>query len=356
MNHDGVNWLAEQPQLASTFGTVCIDEMTAFKNRRAARSTAINKVLSLAGPANRIGISGTPNSNFITDIWHPVFLIDGGDRLSESFMEFQDTVCIAVYNPHATKSGAKWEPKQGAEEDVALLLSDINIRYTIDECLDLPEQSTRTYVCKISKPHRQAYNEYRIQAMLEIGDQVSSAKHAGVKVHRLLQTASGIVYDDDGQAMLIDTQRMRDVVQMVEDREHPCLVVFQWKPQKRELEYLLGRVGIPYGVIDGSVPQQVRTDCIRAFQEGKLKVLLIQPQAAAHGLTLTAASTVVWVSPTYSPELYIQTNARVRRPGQKRNTEVIHMMAPGTVEGRAYAALQLKIGRIQDMLKYLWEL
>ena len=360
MNHDGVKWLDENlspykgiGEFLKDFSTLCVDEFTAFKNHSSQRSKALAEVVGGRDFPNRVFMSGTPNANDITDIWHPMLCLDDGERLGDSFIGFRDVMCTAKFNPHAGVAGASWEPKPGAEQDLALLLADINVRHRIEDCLDLPPQSVRWVKAPLSRKSMRLYKELAAEALLMVGDETVSAQHAGAKAMKLLQAAAGLVYSDTGKSATLETKRLDLAVDMVRDAPHPSLVMYQWDMQEKHLSLQLDAYKVTHATISGKVSQPVRAQAVRDMQEGRLKCILMQPAAAAHGLTLTAAKTVIWASPTYRSELYVQANARVRRPGQNANTEVIHMHAPGTVEHHVYNLLGKKVMRITDLLALL---
>ena len=146
-NHDAVKWLAKNPDVLDQFTMLCIDEFTAFKNANSQRSKA---ALAISHRFDRVvAMSGTPNSNSITDIWHPAMLVDGGERLGRRFYTFRQQVCTPIHNGF----GIEWRDKEDAEETVAVAIGDISIRFELEQCIDMPEQSTHRMYTTLPKPY-----------------------------------------------------------------------------------------------------------------------------------------------------------------------------------------------------------
>ncbi len=354
MNHDATVWLNKQKRnWLQGFSTICIDEFTAFKHRRSQRSRALASIMRKHNIQYRIAMSGTPNGNTITDIWHPVFLVDDGASLGSTFRSFENSVCTAIFNPHNKKTHCSMVPRPGAEKTVALLLQGINIRFALKDCLDLPDQSVRELAVPLSKYHQDAYRVFSRDALLDIKNQRTTGVHAASKAQRLLQLASGVVYDDQRATINVDLKRIQVATDYV-NQVDTSIVVFIWHCQRDFLARSLRAKNIPFAILDGDTPRGQREGIIRKFQEGShYKTLLLHPAAAGYGITLTAANTLIWLSPTYNAEHYLQTNARIHRAGQNRNTEVVHMYSPGTGEKRVYGLLQNKLLRLESMLTAL---
>jgi SNF2 family DNA or RNA helicase len=184
---------------------------------------------------------------------------------------------------------------------------------------------------------------------------VINAVNAAVLITKLLQIASGTVYDESGAYVNIEGDRYQLINDLVAARSH-SLVFFNWKHQADCLEELFRKNKITCCRIDGTVPQKDRVKIIRDYQKGFYQVCLAQPQSAAHGITLTRATTAIWVSPTYNLELFLQGNRRIYRAGQDRKTETILVTAKGTIEETVYAKLEQKDLRQADFLHILKQL
>lgn len=348
-NHDAAGWVLEYINALPSFDLLVIDEATAFKHRTAQRSKAMARVAHRI--PNRILMSGTPSPNGVLDLWHQYYILDGGQRLGTSFWRFRSITC----EPHQVGPAAnhvKWVPKPGAEEAVADLVSDITIRYKLEECLDLPAnvQYTRPFV--LSPTLRRAYERLRDEMRLELATGAVTAVNAASKLQKLLQLLSGSVYDDRGKAQTLGIERYELVADLVEERP-ASLVLFHWRHQREALEKILKKRKVSYGVIDGSVPSRVREEVVQRFQAGELQTVLAHPQSAGHGLTLTRAVATIWCGPTYNAEHWLQANRRIYRAGQDKRTETILVVADGTIENRVYKKLSDKLSHIEMLSEVL---
>ncbi|GAA4648120.1 DEAD/DEAH box helicase [Kistimonas scapharcae] len=352
MNHDGVKWLAKNLHLLENISHCVVDEFTAFKNKQTQRSKALAELLKKIEYV--VMLSGTPNSNHITDIWYPAYMIDGGDRLGRNFFHFRDQVCTPVQvGPRPEMR--QWVEKEGAREMVAHLLSDITVRYQFDDCLDVPEHSIHTYFVDMPSQVMRQYNELLEASFLETQNGEISAVHAGSRIKKLLQLLSGAVYDEDGEIVKVHDNRYELVMQLAAEREQ-CVVAFNWRHEREALTRWAEKYGFTYGFIDGSVATSDRTRMVNEFQDGKLKLIMAHPQSAGHGLTLTRGTSTIWASPTYNAEHFIQFNRRIYRAGQTRKTETIRIAARDTAEIDVYDKLDGKVERMQDLLNLMCQL
>ena len=348
-NHDAVKWIVKNIGYLQTFDTLCIDEFTAFKNKDSQRSKAALKIANEFD--YRIAMSGTPNSNTILDIWHPTLLVDDGERLGRRFYGFRSAVCTSRFNGFANE----WVDRSDAQEIVAAALHDINIRYKLEECIDMPEQSISQMYTTLPAKIQAQYEALAADSVLYTGETTINAVHAGAKVKKLLQLCTGAVYDEDGKAQGIHSKRYELVMQLVAERAH-SLVAFNWKHERDHMVALAEKLGIKYGIIDGSTSAHKRKDIVDRMQAGQLQVVFAHPQSAGHGLTLTKATTIIWSSPTYNAEHYQQFNRRIYRAGQKQKTEIIQIAARDTWETDVYEKLDGKLTRMEELLAILNEL
>ena len=345
-NHDAVKWLVKNVNILKQFNTVCIDEFTAFKNKDSQRSKAIAKIIDWF--EYRVAMSGTPNSNTILDIWHPTYLIDGGERLGRRFYGFRSAVCTSRFNGFANE----WVDRDDAEDIVAAQLHDINIRFALEECIDMPEQTVSTRLTRLPKDIMNQYLVLAEDSVLHTTAGTVNAVHAGAKVKKLLQLCTGAMYDNEGNVIGVHQDRYDLVLALVEQRAH-TLVAFNWSHEKDHMVAQCEKRGISYGVIDGSTPPHKRNDIVDRMQAGQLQVVFCHPQSAGHGLTMTTATTVIWASPTYNAEHYQQFNRRIYRAGQTKRTEVIRIAAEGTWETDVFDKLEGKLARMEELLTTL---
>lgn len=346
-NHDAAIWLAKQkPSFFNGFSTLIIDESGAFKHSTSQRSKSMKKIVKYF--AYRYALNGTPNPNTITDVWHQVLLLDDGLRLGKIFFAFRNSVCTPKQiGPQPNM--VKWEDKPGAQEAVSMLLKDMVIRHKFEECLDIPENFEYTVPYQLSDKQMKAYNQMQLIEMAALDTGTISAVNAAAVMTKLLQIASGAVYESPDVYHVVDTDRYDMILDLAEEREH-CIVFFLWKHQRDLLTEIARKRGISYAVIDGTVPERERTDIVRRYQQGMYKIIFAHPQSAAHGLTLTRGTTTIWASPTYNLEHFQQGNRRIYRAGQTKKTETIVVVADNTCEQKVHDALMSKNVRMDHLL------
>lgn len=349
-NHDAVKWLAKQPpKFFKKFTSLIIDESTAFKHHTSDRSKALNKIKKYF--KYRVLMSGTPNTNAVTDLWHQIYILDDGARLGPSFYHFRNS----VQQPEQVgrlPNMVKWTDRPGAEEAVGGLLADITIRHVFEECHDIPENHGYTVPFTLPPGLAKAYEDMRRGKMAELETGAITATNAATAVTKLLQIASGAVYDENGDYHVIDESRYELITDLVEARKF-SVVFFLWKHQKDMLIEHFNKRKITNTLIDGSVSSKKRDDAVQSFQAGFYRVLLAHPQSAAHGLTLTKGTSTIWASPTYNLEHHIQGNKRIYRAGQTKKTETVNVIAEGTIEERVYHVLSQKNAKLVNLLEIL---
>lgn len=338
-NTDAATWLAAQkPKFFKRFSHLIVDESTAFKHHTSKRSKALAKIREYF--STRRTLSGTPNPNGMTDLWHQVFLLDDGRRLGKSFFHFRSSVCIPT-QIGPMPNHVRWEDREGAELAVTSLLKDITLRHVLEECLDMPENVEYSMDYYPSPKHLAYYLKLEADSILKIKSHKVTAVNGAVLYSKLLQAASGAVYDENGKYVVLDTGRYELIADLVEQRKH-SLVFFNWAHQRDLLITELEARKLPFAVIDGTTSKTDRAQIVEYFQKGFYRVVLIHPQSGAHGLTMTRATTTIWASPTANLEHFIQGNHRAYRAGQTLRTETIVIVARGTQDEKVYLAAQGK--------------
>jgi SNF2 family DNA or RNA helicase len=218
------------------------------------------------------------------------------------------------------------------------------IRFEKKECLDLPEVTHTEREAPLTPQQAKYYKILKDEMLLAAAGEEVSAVNAATKLNKLLQISGGAVYTDTGDVMQFDvSNRISTVLEAIEEASSKVLVFVPFTHTIELLRARLGKEGISCSVINGAVPVNKRSDIVHKFQtESDPHVLLIQPQAASHGLTLTAADTIIWYAPVTSVETYLQANARIDRPGQKNAMTIVHIKG-SPVEDRLYKMLQENI-------------
>lgn len=349
VNHDGVNWVADQkPAFFKKFSELVIDESTAFKNHTSQRSKAIAKISKYFD--YRACLTGTPTSNGVTNIWHQMFILDAGKRLGNSFYKFRDAVCTPNQVGRMAQA-IKWVDKEGAEEAIFGLLSDVVIRHEFSQCVDIPPNHRYSVDYDLTPKQMRAYIEMEETQMLTFKGKAPSllAVNAAAVATKLQQIASGAVYDGTGGYKMIDASRNEMCLDLVEQRKH-SLVIFQWKHQRDALVAEAEKRGLTFAVLDGHTSDKERAEIVNRFQLGQYRVIFGHPKTVAHGYTLTAGTATIWASPTYDLEWFKQGSKRMHRLGQTQKTETIIVVAKGTIDEKVYAMMTEKDGRMTNLL------
>jgi SNF2 family DNA or RNA helicase len=351
-NHDAATWLVKQhSSFFRDFTKLIIDESGAFKHASAQRSKAMAKIAK--NFKWRYGLNGTPNPNTITDIWHQIKILDDGKHLGPVFFPFRNSVCIPKQvGPQPNM--IKWEDKPGSHEAVSIMIKDMTIRHKFEDCLSIPENFVYTVPYALPEKQKKAYDQMAAVEIAALPTGVVSAINAAAVVTKLLQIASGAVYETPDRYHVIDPERYELILDLIEERQH-SVTFFLWKHQRDLLVQEAQKRKVSYAVIDGSVPEKQRTEIVRRYQQGMYKVLFAHPQSAAHGLTLTKGTSTIWASPTYNLEHFQQGNRRIYRAGQTQRTETIVVLAQGTCEQKVYDALTDKNTRMDTFLELIKE-
>jgi SNF2 family DNA or RNA helicase len=329
INFDGVG-IVKKEIIAGGFDLIVVDEASAYKNAQTARwkdMRDLNKVIK-----GLWMLTGTPAAQSPVDAYGLAKLINP-TAVSPFFGHFKDTVMTKV-------STFRWVPKPNAMSLVHSILQPA-IRFEKAQCLDLPPLTFVERESVMSPQQVKYYNVLKKQMLIEADGEEISAVNAAVQINKLLQIAGGAVYTDTGEVLEFDVSHRLNVVQeVIEESSHKVLVFIPFTHTIELLQKYLNKHNITCDVINGKVSVNQRADIVKRFQEqDEPKVLLIQPKAASHGLTLTAANTIIWYAPCTSVETYLQANARIDRPGQVNNMTIVHITG-SPIEARMYKMLQ----------------
>lgn len=349
-NHDAVKWLAKQPaSFFKKFSDLVIDESPAYKHHTSDRSKALSKIKKYF--KRRVLQTGTPASNSITDMWNQGFILDDGRRLGSSFYAFRTATQIPEQvGPRPNM--VKWVDRPGSDIAVGDMLADITIRHTLEECHDIPKNHSYVVPFTLGMKAQKAYDQMEMAAVAKLDTGLITAINAASVVTKMLQMASGAVYDESGEYHLVDESRYELIGDLVEARKF-CVVFFLWRHQRDQLQAHFTKRKITHTLIDGSVSDKKREEAVTYFQNGFYRVLLAHPASAAHGLTLTKGTSTIWSSPTYNLEHWLQGNRRIYRAGQKYKTETVNVIAEGTIEERVYRVLSDKNTKQMNLLGVL---
>lgn len=345
INYDGLKIVQAEVD-AGGFDLIIADEASHYKNAQTDRWKVLNKLVK---PNTWLWLmTGTPAAQSPTDAYGLAKLVNP-TGVPRAFGAFRDQVMYKI-------TQFKWLPKPTASETVHKALQPA-IRYTKDECLDLPEMSYTKRDVEMSRQQQKYYTLLKNQMVMAAAGEAVTTTNAAVNLNKLLQLSSGAVYTDDGEALEFDIkQRYKVLKEVIDETSQKVLIFVPFTHTIKILADKLNADGITAEVIGGAVSAPKRTDIFKRFQEQPdPKVLVIQPQAAAHGVTLTAANAIVWWGPTSSLETYLQANARIHRAGQRHPSTVIQLQG-SPAEKHVYAMLDNKINihsEIIDLYKQL---
>ena len=337
INYDGVE-IVQDEIAKGGFDLIVIDEANAYKNAQTTRWKTLNKLLK---PDTWLWmLTGTPAAQSPVDAYGLAKLVNP-QNVPRFFTGFKDMVMYKI-------SQFKWVNRPNAEKIVHEALQPA-IRFTKEECLDLPELTYVTREVELTPQQKKYYELLRKQLVVSaVGEQIT-AVNAAVGMSKLLQISCGAVYSDSGETLEFDIKNRYKVMREVLDETKQKALIFV--PFKNTIEILSKKLqddGFTTEIINGDVPAHKRAEIFKNFQETpNPRILIIQPQAAAHGVTLTAADTVIWWGPTPSLETYAQANARAHRAGQRHPVTVVRLQG-SNAEKHLYKMLD---NRIEDHVK-----
>ena len=334
INYEGLE-IVKDEIINGGFDLIVCDEASSLKNAQTKRWKTLHSILKANPNIYLWLLTGTPAAQGPEDAYGLAKLVNP-ENIPRTFAGWRDAVLHKV-------SQFRWEPKADANKTVHRALQPA-IRFTKEECLDLPDMTYVQRAVELTKQQRRYYEVLRKQLMVEASGTTVSAVNAAVKMNKLLQLSCGAVYGDRGEVLEFDISKRYSVLTEVIDEASKKVLVFV--PYTHVIDVLYEKLkcdGYTVAVIRGDVPLDQRTEIFQKFQrQDDPRILLIQPQAAAHGVTLTAANTVVWWGPVPSLETYAQANARVHRKGQTHKCTVVQMQG-SPVERKLYSMMDKRI-------------
>lgn len=333
VNHHGLEILADDLNKRPDIDLIIYDELSVVRNGRSNLWKAANKIVNRPkAPRSVWGLTGTPMPNDPTDIWAQCKLVTP-ETVTPYFTAFRDRVMKQI-------STYKWAPRDGFLSVVHKAMQP-SVRFALDDCVSLPEQIFTERDAPLTPEQNKAYKEMLTNLKTEQAAGEILAVNEAVKAGKLLQIAAGVAYDTSGQDVILTaTHRLAAMHELIEESEGSVIV---FVPFTGVLNSVVEYVGKHYSCehIDGGVGKNERDRIFSDFQRNKCKVLVAQPRTMSHGLTLTAATTIIWYSPVTSNDTFEQANARIRRPGQTKKT-VIAMLTGTTLERKLFNRLKEK--------------
>ena len=339
INFDGVAVVEEEIKKGG-FDLIVIDEANAYKNPTTNRWKILKRIVEK--PEWLWMLTGTPAAQSPVDAFGLAKLVNP-DKTPKFYGQFRDQVMYKI-------SQFRWIPKSNAKDVVHKVLQPA-IRFERDQCLDLPDVTYVERDAPLTAQQKKYYEKLKKQMVMEAGGESVTAINAATNLNKLLQISGGAVYSDTKEVVEFDvSNRINVVLEAIEESSHKVLIFVPFTHTIELLKVQLEKNDITCAVINGAVSLNKRSERIKRFQtEEDPRVLIIQPQAASHGLTLTAANTIIWYAPVTSVETYLQANARINRPGQKNAMTIVHIKG-SEVENRLYSMLRSKIGNHSQII------
>ena len=335
INRENVDWLVHKSGIPFHFDMVVIDELSSFKSYGAKRFKSLLKVR----PSIKriVGLTGTPSSNGLMDLWAEFRILDLGQRLGRYISHYRNT----YFKPDKRNAQIvfSYKPLPGAEEEIYKQISDITISMKSTDYLKMPEYVSNEVFVTLSDKEWKVYSEFKEEMVANLGDEEIDAVNAAVLSGKLLQMANGAVYDSENKAHVIHDKKLNALEDLIEGANGKPVLVAYW--YKHDLERIKDR--FPVRQIQSSKD-------IEDWNDGKIPIAVIHPASAGHGLNLqSGGSTLIWFGLTWSLELYQQTNARLYRQGQKDTVIVHHIITKNTIDEDVLLALTKK-EKTQDAL------
>ena len=329
INRENVQWLVEDSGLPFDYDMVVIDELSSFKSYQAKRFRSLLKVRPKV--KRIVGLTGTPSSNGLMDLWAQFRLLDMGKRLGRFITHYRN----AYFQPDKRNGQVvfSYKPLPGAEDAIYNAISDITISMKAVDHLDMPECVMNEVKVHLSEKERKTYNTMKADLVVSLQGEEIDAGNAASLANKLSQMANGAVYGEDKRYLELHSKKLDALEDLIEAANGKPVLIAYWF--KHDLERIKKRF---------TVREISSSQDISDWNSGKIPVAVIHPASAGHGLNLQAGgSTMIWFGLTWSLELYQQANARLWRQGQKADTVVIHhIVAADTIDERIMSALRTK--------------
>ena len=335
INRENVDWLITKSGISWKFDMVVIDELSSFKSYQAKRFKSLLKVRPKL--KRIVGLTGTPSSNGLMDLWAEFRLLDMGERLGRYITYYRQTFFIP--DKRNQQMIFSYKPKDGAEKKIYSLISDITISMKSKDFLKMPECVMNEVIVSLSDKEQKLYDSLKQDMVLSLEESEIDAINAAALSNKLLQMSNGAVYNDDKESLHIHDRKLDALEDLIEGANGKPVLVAYWF--KHDLEKIKDRFDV----------REIKSaKDISDWNEGGIPVALIHPASAGHGLNLQAGgSTLIWFGLTWSLELYQQTNARLYRQGQDSTVVIHHILTKGTIDEDVMKALKAK-EKIQDAL------
>ena len=338
INRENIQWLVQyyiDHRLRWDFDMVVIDELSGFKNHKSQRWKALRKVRPYV--KRWVGLTGTPTSNGLMDLWAEIGILDGGQRLGRFIGQYRE----AFFKPGSMNPSTgivyKYVPRPGAEASIYARISDITISMKALDYLEMPACIHVNHAATLTGPERKLYDQLKRDLILPLDGGDIDAANAASLSNKLLQMSSGAVYDENGSTRVIHQRKLELLEDLVEAANgQPVLIAYWFRHDRTRIITYLQAAGY-------SVRELLASEDIAAWNRSDIPIALIHPASAGHGLNIQSGGHIlIWFSLTWSLELYQQTNARLWRQGQTQTVTVHHIITENTVDEDVLAALESK--------------
>lgn len=328
INRENVDWLINKSGFPFDFDMVVIDELSSFKSASAKR---FKSLLKIRPKVKRIvGLTGTPSSNGLMDLWAEFRILDMGERLGRYITHYR--MNFFVPDKRNQQMIFSYKPRPGAEDAIYRLISDITISMKSADFLKMPECIMNEVEVKLSEKEWSVYDELRQEMVVSLEDEEIDAANAAALSGKLLQMANGAIYNEEKSVFHIHDRKLDALEDLIEGANGKSVLVAYW--YNHDLERIKERFKV----------REIKTSKdIRDWNNGEIPIAVIHPASAGHGLNLqSGGSTLIWFGLTWSLELYQQTNARLWRQGQKSTVVIHHIISKDTIDEDVMKALRLK--------------
>ena len=337
INRENVDWLVTKSGIDINFNMLIIDELSSFKSHTSKRFKSLLKIRPYFERV--VGLTGTPSSNGLMDLWAEFRVLDLGERLGRYITHYRNEYFLPD-----KRNGAiifSYKPQPNAEERIYRRLADMTISMKSTEYLKMPELILNDLEINLGEEDQIKYKKFKKEMIMTIQEKEIDAINAASLSNKLIQLANGSIYDDDKKFYEIHNKKLDKLEEIIESANgKPVLVAYWFKADKERIEK---RFKI----------REIKTaDDIKQWNKGMIDLALIHPASAGHGLNLqSGGSTLVWFSLTWSLELYQQTNARLYRQGQKDTVVIHHLITKNTIDEDIMKNLKRKDKTPESLMK-----
>ena len=337
INRENVDWLVTKSGIDFNFNMLIIDELSSFKSHTSKRFKSLLKIRPYFERV--VGLTGTPSSNGLMDLWAEFRVLDLGERLGRYITHYRNEYFLPD-----KRNGAvifSYKPQPNAEERIYRRLADITISMKSTEYLKMPELILNELEINLDEEDQMKYKKFKKEMVMTIQEKEIDAINAASLSNKLIQLANGSIYDADKKFYEIHNKKLDKLEEIIESANgKPVLVAYWFKADKERIEKRF------------KVREIKTADDIKQWNKGMIDLALIHPASAGHGLNIqSGGSTLVWFSLTWSLELYQQTNARLYRQGQKDTVVIHHLITKNTIDEDIMKSIKRKDKTQEALMK-----